>query len=37
MDLLTDIVRGLIGIISMLAICYALSANRKAIDWKLVK
>ncbi len=36
MDILTDIVRGLIGIISMLAICYALSANRKAIDWKLV-
>ncbi len=36
MDLLIDIVRGLIGIVSMLAICYALSANRKAIDWKLV-
>ena len=36
MELLTDILRGLIGIVSMLAICYALSANRKAIDWKLV-
>jgi len=36
MDLLIDILRGLIGIVSMLAICYALSANRKAINWKLV-
>jgi len=36
MDLLTDIVRGLIGIVSMIAICYAFSANRKAINWKLV-
>jgi len=36
MDLLNDIFRGAIGIVSMLAICYLLSANRKAIDWKLV-
>ncbi len=31
-----DILRGLLGIVVMLSILYALSANRKAIDWKLV-
>jgi len=36
MDLMTDIFRGLIGVFSMLGICYLISANRKAIDWKLV-
>ena len=36
MDLLIDIMRGLIGIASMILICYLFSNNRKAIDWKLV-
>ena len=36
MDLMTDIFRGLIGVFSMLGICFLLSSNRKAIDWKLV-
>lgn len=36
MDLMTDIIRGAIGVISMLAVCYVLSSNKKAIDWKLV-
>lgn len=31
-----DILRGLLGIIAMLAVCYVLSNNRKAIDWRLV-
>ncbi|MEL6131924.1 MAG: Na+ dependent nucleoside transporter N-terminal domain-containing protein, partial [Bacteroidota bacterium] len=31
-----DLVRGLIGILSMLAIAWLFSQNRKAIDWKLV-
>jgi CNT family concentrative nucleoside transporter len=31
-----DILRGGLGIVVMLAVLYALSANRKAIDWKLV-
>lgn len=31
-----SILRGIIGIFSLLAICYAFSSNRKAIDWKLV-
>ena len=34
--MMEDILRGLLGIGVMLAILYALSANRKAIDWKLV-
>jgi CNT family concentrative nucleoside transporter len=28
--------RGILGIVVLLAICYALSKNRKQIDWKLV-
>lgn len=36
MELLTDILRGLLGISVMLACCYALSANRSKINWKLV-
>lgn len=31
-----DIFRGAIGVISMLAICYLLSSDRKNINWKLV-
>lgn len=36
MELAADILRGVIGIVSMLGICYLLSKDRKAIDWKLV-
>jgi len=36
MDLMMDIFRGAIGVFSMILCCYALSSNRKAIDWKLV-
>jgi CNT family concentrative nucleoside transporter len=36
MELMIDIGRGVIGIVSMLAICYLLSKNRKNIDWRLV-
>ena len=31
-----DIFRGLLGIVVMLGICYALSSNRRNIDWRLV-
>ncbi|MFN0274209.1 MAG: NupC/NupG family nucleoside CNT transporter [Chitinophagales bacterium] len=31
-----DILRGLLGVVSLVGICYLLSSNRKAIDWKLV-
>ncbi|RMG69448.1 MAG: Na+ dependent nucleoside transporter, partial [Bacteroidetes bacterium] len=31
-----DVLRALIGIVAMLAICWVFSTNRKAIDWKLV-
>jgi concentrative nucleoside transporter, CNT family len=31
-----DVLRGLLGIFSLLAICWVFSANRRAIDWKLV-
>ncbi|MDA8692971.1 Na+ dependent nucleoside transporter, partial [Saprospiraceae bacterium] len=30
------ILRGLIGVVSLLFICYLLSNNRKKIDWRLV-
>jgi CNT family concentrative nucleoside transporter len=30
------LLRGLIGLVALLAICYLFSANRKGIDWKLV-
>ena len=33
---LNNILRGLIGIISILGICYLFSSNRKQISWKLV-
>lgn len=36
MELVNDIIRGLIGAITLLGICYALSSNRKSIDWRLV-
>ena len=36
MDLLNDVLRGLLGIIVMLFICYAVSYNRKAISWRTV-
>lgn len=31
-----SIVHGLVGIMVLLGICYLLSSNRKAIDWKLI-
>ena len=31
-----NVLRGLIGIISILGICYLFSSNRKQISWKLV-
>lgn len=34
--MLIDILRGLLGIVVLVSICYLLSENRKAIDWKLV-
>jgi CNT family concentrative nucleoside transporter len=36
MELATDIFRGVIGLVSLLGICYLLSNNRKAINWQLV-
>lgn len=36
MDIINDFGRGLLGVVSMLAICYVFSRNRKAIDWRLV-
>lgn len=36
MDLLISILRGSLGIVSMLAICYLFSISRKSISWKLV-
>lgn len=36
MEFLISFLRGSLGIIAMLACCYALSANRKNIDWRLV-
>lgn len=36
MDTLYHIGRGCIGIITLIGICYLLSNNRKAINWKLV-
>ena len=36
MELITDIFRGGLGVVTMLGICYLLSSNRKAIDWRLV-
>ncbi len=36
MDIINDFGRGLLGVVSMLAICYVFSRNRRAIDWRLV-
>ena len=36
MGIITDIIRGSIGIALLLFICYLLSASRRDIDWKLV-
>ena len=36
MEILENVVRGVIGIISMLGICYFFSSEKKSIDWKLV-
>ncbi len=36
MDIINDLGRGALGVLSMLAICYLFSRNRKAIDWRLV-
>ncbi|MCB0533527.1 MAG: Na+ dependent nucleoside transporter [Lewinellaceae bacterium] len=36
MELLINIGRGLLGIVALLGICYALSRNRQAINWRLV-
>ncbi|MDA7501937.1 NupC/NupG family nucleoside CNT transporter [Chitinophagales bacterium] len=36
MEVLADVFRGLLGIAFLLGVCYALSANRKAINWQLV-
>ncbi|MBK8723581.1 MAG: Na+ dependent nucleoside transporter [Saprospiraceae bacterium] len=36
MDTLYHIGRGCLGIVTLIGICYALSNNRKAINWKLV-
>ena len=36
MDFIYDLGRGLLGIISMLGICYLLSSDKRSIDWRLV-
>lgn len=36
MDLATDILRGLVGLIALIGICWGLSSDRKAINWQLV-
>jgi len=34
--MIESILRGLLGVIFLIGVCYAFSNNRKAIDWKLV-
>lgn len=36
MDLMTDIFRGIIGMAALIGLCYLLSNNKKAINWKMV-
>lgn len=36
MDILTNVIRGVIGIVSLLAIAYFFSSNRSKINWALV-
>ena len=35
MDII-EVLRGLLGLVALLAICYALSSNRRNIEWRLV-
>ena len=34
--MIENILRGLLGLVSMIAICYAFSSDRKSINWRLV-
>ncbi len=36
MDLMNDILRGVMGLATLTGICYLLSSSRKSIDWRLV-
>ncbi|GAB4495744.1 MAG: nucleoside transporter C-terminal domain-containing protein [Saprospiraceae bacterium] len=36
MDILQNVLRGLLGMVFLVGVCYLLSLNRKAIDWRLV-
>ena len=36
MDILGDVLRGLLGLSAMVGICYLISTSRKSIDWRLV-
>ncbi len=36
MEFVVDLLRAILGVSVLLGICYLLSANRKAIDWRLV-
>jgi concentrative nucleoside transporter, CNT family len=36
MDVMTSILRGTLGILVMLGVCYLLSANRRHINWRMV-
>lgn len=36
MDMILSLLRGVLGIAVLLGICYLMSANRKAINWRLV-
>lgn len=36
MDIFVQILRGLLGLVFLVGVCYALSSNRKAINWRLV-
>ncbi len=36
MDILTNIGRGILGMVFLVGLCYVLSRNRKAINWRLV-
>ena len=36
MNSLETIIRGVIGIISLLSLCYVFSSNKKRIDWSII-
>lgn len=36
MDLMGDVLRGLLGLSVMIGICYVISTSRKSVDWRLV-